>query len=167
MTKSFTLCLLILASIFLSFSAPKIQLIEFNPNTVYNSAAKINTTAFRYNQTDYFVIQPKTNSPEYLKSNSLNIESYLGDGYYLVSSASTADKSFQNIQYSKLGYIDAESKIDNTLLAQQGTQAVTVMYAPNISNITLAEIIAQTSIDVIQNNTQNHHFSANVSKQQI
>lgn len=167
MTKSFTLCLLILASIFLSFSAPKIQLIEFNPNTLYNSAAKINTTAFRYNQTDYFVIQPKTNSPEYLKSNSLNIESYLGDGYYLVSSASTADKSFQNIQYSKLGYIDAESKIDNTLLAQQGTQAVTVMYAPNISNITLAEIIAQTSIDVIQNNTQNHHFSANVSKQQI
>ncbi|HNE50907.1 MAG TPA: hypothetical protein PLZ64_07180, partial [Chitinophagales bacterium] len=133
MAKSFTLCLLIVAAVFLSFSTPKIQLIEFNPNMLNNASAKINTSAFRYNQTDFFVIQPKINSPQYLTSNSLDVASYLGDGYYFVSVAATADNSFQNIQYNKLGYIDADSKIDKILLEQHGTQAITVMYAPNIS----------------------------------
>ena len=129
MTKTFTLLLLFIGNMFLSFSKSGFQLIDINPAAFDNSTAKSNTSDFRFDNTDYLVVQPKNNSSSYLTENGFNVESYLGDGCYLITTAATNTKSIlQSIQTSKIGYISFDSKIDETLNSSASPASVSVLY---------------------------------------
>lgn len=134
MTKTFTLCLFFIASMFHTFSKSSCQLVEINPSLLDNSSAKINTVDFRFDNIDYLIIQPKNNSESYLKENGFNIESYVGDGYYAASLVATNTKTLlQSSQLNKVGYISAESKIEESLKLSNQFRSVTVLYAISVS----------------------------------
>lgn len=168
MTKTFTLLLLFIGSMFHSFSKSGFQLIDINPAAFDNSTAKSNTSNFRFDNTDYLVVQPKNNSSSYLTENGFNVESYLGDGCYLITTAATNTKSIlQSIQTSKIGYISFDSKIDETLNSSASPASVSVLYASSVNENMLNEIVQQIGISIIHNDKKYHHFSAYANAKQL
>jgi hypothetical protein len=64
MTKTFTLFFLLLGNLFFSIAKNNLHIVEINPVAFDNTAAKTSsaTIAFRFENTDYLVIEPKFNS---------------------------------------------------------------------------------------------------------
>jgi hypothetical protein len=119
MTKTFTLFFLLLGNLFFSIAKNNLHIVEINPVAFDNTAAKTSstTTAFRFENTDYLVIEPKLNSAAIFEGKDVSINSYLGNGLYLI--ATDADKTgllLQSIPYKKVGYIAEESKVDESLI---------------------------------------------------
>ncbi len=168
MTKTFTLLLLFVANSFLLFSKNSIQIVEISPGALNNPAAKINTTAFRFDHTDYMVVQPRNNSAAYLAEQGLDVQSYLGDGYYLI--ASDADKTaslLQTLSVQKVGYLAEDSKIEESLTELSSAIPVTVLYASSLSDAALSEMAQQTGINIIYHDKKHHHFSSYANAQQM
>ena len=170
MTKTFTLFFLLLGNLFFSIAKNNLHIVEINPVAFDNTAAKTSsaTTAFRFENTDYLVIEPKLNSAAIFEGKDVSINSYLGNGLYLI--ATDADKTsllLQSIPYKKVGYIAEESKLDESLITTTAAVPVTVMYASGTSNHTITTLAEQTGISIINNDKVHHHFSAYANKSQI
>ncbi|HOY42455.1 MAG TPA: hypothetical protein PLX60_11350, partial [Chitinophagales bacterium] len=167
MTKTFTLFFLLLGNLFFSIAKNNLHIVEINPVAFDNTAAKTSsaTTAFRFENTDYLVIEPKLNSAAIFEGKDVSINSYLGNGLYLI--ATDADKTsllLQSIPYKKVGYIAEESKLDESLITTTAAVPVTVMYASGTSNLTITTLAEQTGISIINNDKVHHHFSAYANK---
>lgn len=168
MTRSLTLCLLIIGNILSLFSKNNFQLVELQPSALNNPTARLVTKDFRYSDVDYLVVQPKINSVAHLKERGIDVQSYLGNGYYLVTTdAAKTGQSFEKLSYNKFGFLTAESKIETSLTQQSGTQPVTVLYAANVSSTSIAELSNAIGISIINNNTKFHHFSTYVNATQL
>ena len=168
MTKSFTLLLLFIANMFPSFSKSGFQLVEINPTIFDNSTVKKNTAEFRFNNIDYLVVQPKNNSTSYLSEKKIDIQSYLGDGYFLIATDVLNTKTIlQSIQTNKVGYISKESKIDESLRLTLSASPVSVLYASSVSENILSEMAQKTGISIIHNDKTYHHFSTNANAKQL
>jgi hypothetical protein len=168
MTKSLTLCLLLIGNILWSFSKSDFNIIEFQPSLLKNPSAKLDTKNFRYDGNDYLIVQPKNNSPKYLQDNGVHVHSYLGDGYYLVSTEATQTaQRYQNIAYNKLGYFSSESKIESTLKEQTTVQTVAVLYAASTDDNTITDLCASIGISILQNNKRLHFFTTNINNDQL
>lgn len=168
MTKHFILLVLVIANFFTVFSKDNFEISPIDLSSLNNTAARTNVSAFRYDQTDYLVIQPKSNTESYLLSNNIKVESYLGDGYYLVSSnASTTVASLQRIQLAQVGYLKPEDKIYETLKSTTLNSTVTVLYAGSVSDEAIQVIAQQIGFSVSKIDAKNHHFTTIVNKSQI
>lgn len=168
MTKTFTLLLLFIGNIFLSFSKSGFQLIEINPANFDNSTARVNTENFRFGNKDYIVIQPKNNSAAYLSENGIDVQAYLGDGFYLTAmDAVDTKKKLQSVQLTKIGYISEESKLDETLHSISSFESVSILYASSVDANTLSELAQKTGISIIYNDIKNHHFSTYANASQL
>jgi len=167
MTKNFTLFMLFIVAVLNLSAKNSFQLEEISLTNFDNPAAKTNTTGFRFEQSDYLVIQPKTNSISYLKENGIDVQEYLGNGFYLISSKSTLTKTnLEKINALKIGYISPTSKIDENLNLRQ-TNPVTVLYASSVSIDIINSIAKNVGISISNNDVKNHHFSADLSQAQI
>lgn len=168
MTKTFTLLMLFIGNVFLSYSKSGFQLVEINPASFDNSTARVNTENFRFGNKDYIVIQPKNNSAAYLAENGIDVQSYLGDGFYLtVIDAADTKKKLQSVQLNKIGYISEESKLDETLRSIASFEPVSVLYASSLDANSLSELAQKTGISIIHNDVKNHHFSTYANTQQL
>lgn len=168
MTKTFTLLLFFIGNIFLSLSQNSFRLVEINPTVFDNSSAKTNTANFRFDNKDYLVLQPKTNSESYLKDNGIDVQTYLGDGYYLVAlDASKTKTQLQSIELSKMGYLSEATKVEESLKTVSAAQSVTVLYSPSVSSAELSAVEQQTGISIIQNSTKYNHFTTYASAKQV
>ena len=137
------------------------QLQEINVSDFNNPAAKSSTSAFRFEQTDYLVVQPKVNTESYLKENGMNVQSYLGDGYYLVAmDANNTQTGLQKIVTTKVGYITPASKVDEYLSVDKLAVPVTVLFAPAIETQKVTSICQSLGIVIENFDETNHHFSA-------
>lgn len=170
MTKTFTLFFLLLGNLFFSIAKNNLQIVDINPVAFDNSAAKTASaaTAYRFENTDYLVIEPKLNSAAIFEEKGVSVNSYLGNGLYLI--ATDADKTsllLQSIPYKKVGYIAEESKVDESLKSTTAAVPVTVMYASGTSNQIITTLAEQTGISIINNDKVHHHFSAYANKSQI
>ncbi|MCC6584298.1 MAG: S8 family peptidase [Chitinophagales bacterium] len=168
MTKTFTLLMLFIGNVFLSYSKSGFQLVEINPANFDNSTSRVNTENFRFGNKDYIVIQPKINSAAYLSENGIDVQAYLGDGYYLTAmDAVDTKKKLQSVQLSKVGYISEESKLDETLRSISSFEPVSILYASATNSNTLTELAQKTGISIIYNDVKNHHFSTYANASQL
>lgn len=168
MTKTFTLLLLFIGTMFHSFSKSGFQLVELNPSVFDNSSAKINTSNFRFDNKDYLVIHPKNNSLTSLTEKGIDVQSYLGDGYYLIATDISSTKSIlQSVQVNKTGYISKESKIDEPLKSVSSSIPVSVLYTPSIDESKLSDIAQEIGLSILHNDTKHHHFSTYANAEQI
>ncbi|MBK6276472.1 MAG: hypothetical protein IPF58_18080 [Saprospirales bacterium] len=107
--------LLSIATVFTVFSKDNFEVSPINISTLNNPTSRTDVSLFRFNQTDYLVIQPKSNSENYLATNNINVESYLGDGFYLISTKAIATvSSLQNSNYTNW-ILKSEDKIYESL----------------------------------------------------
>ncbi|MBK9328148.1 MAG: hypothetical protein IPM95_02305 [Sphingobacteriales bacterium] len=169
MTKRFPLLLFFIAISVQLFSKINFQLIDINPAGLNNTLSKHNYDAFRYDNRDFLVVLPTFNSPEYLIQNNMEIQSYLGDGYYLVSMNSENTAAiFQNAVFERIGYISPESKIQLSL-KESGTEVnpVTVMVAPAVNRQALEAAAQKAGFSISEYDEKNNHFSAYVNKRQL
>lgn len=168
MTKNFTLLMLFIFSALSIFSKNGFQIEEFDISSLGNTSAKINTNAFRYEQTDYLVIQPNINTESYLKENGINVQNYLGNGYYLIASnSSQTQSSLQKIATSKIGYLSSISKIDNQLKSVNNFTQISVLYASAIDISIINSICQKNGIAVNLNNQRNNYFTTYANAAQI
>lgn len=170
MTKTFTLFFLLLGNLFLSIAKNNLHIVEINPVAFDNTAAKTAsaTTAFRFENTDYLVIEPNLNSAGIFEEKGVFVNSYLGNGLYLI--ATDADKTgllLQSIPYKKVGCIAEESKVDESLISTSAAVPVTVMYASGTSNQIITTLAEQIGISILNNDKVHHHFSAYANKSQL
>ncbi|MDB5227292.1 MAG: hypothetical protein JWN78_1485, partial [Bacteroidota bacterium] len=168
MVKHLTLLLFLATCISFSFSKSGFQFTEISPDIFNNQSAKINTAGFRYDDIDYLVIQPKNNSISYFKENNIDVQMYLGDGYYLIATKTADTKSIlQNIRANKTGYISPNGKIYENLKTISGSIPVTVLYSSSLNENILNKICSDAGLEIIHNDKKNYHFTANATIQQM
>lgn len=169
MIKNLTLILLFIANAFTVFSKAHFEISPIDVSSLNNPTSRIDVSGFRYEQTDYLVIQPKINAESYLTSNNIKVETYLGDGYYLVStSVSNTVSALQKLQSAQVGYLKPEDKIYEGLKSSTtNSNPVTVLFAGSVSD-EMIQAAAQTIGFSINNiDSKNHHFTATVNKIQM
>ena len=169
MTKHFTLLSLFIATFFTVFSKDNFEISPIDISSLNNPTARLNVAGFRYDQTDYLVIQPKSNSENYLATNNINVESYLGDGFYLISTKAIATvSSLQKIQTNQLGFLKSEDKIYESLKnTNLQSNPITVLFASSISEETILEVAQTIGFSISKIDNVNHHFTTIVNKSQI
>ncbi len=168
MTKNFTLLMLLFFSAFSLYSKNVFQVEKLDITNLGNPTSKINTNFFRYEQTDYLVVQPKINTESYLKENGINVQNYLGDGYYLIASNSSETKStLQKINTLKIGYITSSTKIDDVLKTINNFTQISVLYASSIDISIIQNICQKIGISLNTNNSKNHYFTTYANKAQM
>ena len=169
MTKHFTLLLLSIATVFTVFSKDNFEVSPINISTLNNPTSRTDVSLFRFNQTDYLVNQPKSNSENYLATNNINVESYLGDGFYLISTKAIATvSSLQKIQTKQIGFLKSEDKIYESLKnTNLQSNQITVLFASSISEATILEVSQTIGFSISKIDNVNHHFTTIVNKSQI
>ena len=168
MSKNYTLLLLLFVFIFSAYAKSSLQIVEINPSILDASLSRMDVSPYRYEQTDYLVVQPLINSEAYLKQNGFNVESYLGDGYYIVTTISSKTKTnFESIQYYKTGYISAQQKIDNSLTDINKVEFVSVLFSKSLPANSINSITATHGISMSESDLKYNRFTAYLDKKQI
>lgn len=167
MIKSLALWLLFLSNIVCAFSKENYNIIDLNPTMLNNPVGKINTQDFRFQQKDYLVVHPNQNIESFLKNTGSEIQAYLGDGNYWITTNANQTAMLKTTDYHKIGYLSAVDKIDKQLLEGQKTQTVLVMYAGGIDDDQLLAALANTGVSMLSNNKRIHYFTTNATQAQL
>lgn len=168
MTKNFTLLMLLVCSALSILSKNELQVEILDLKSLDNPTAKINTNNFRFEQSDFLVIQPKINTASHLIEKGIDVQNYLGNGYYFITSKSALTKNISdNIAVNKIGFIAPVSKIDEQLKSTRNAIPVTVLYAATIENSVINSICQQIGIVTNNIDQKNHHFSTSANAAQM
>jgi hypothetical protein len=168
MTKHVTLLMYFIGIILVSYSKNTFQIAEINPEEFNNPVLKNNSAAFRFQETDFLVIKPKVNVSALLSEKNIRIQSYLGDGYYLIALPSgSAQQQLTAIPYDKLGYIIPHSKIESNLQLTTSAVQVSVLYASDISEHALNDLSQEIGFVIAKNNISGHYFTAYLNQHQL
>lgn len=168
MTRNLTLLIFVILNTFYLNAKNDFKIEEIQASDVEVATSRMNTDNYRFEQKDYLVIQPKINSYSYLQENGFNIQSYLGDGYYLVTTKSNNTNScLQKSLYHKVGYILPENKVDKNLSTENIAKLITVLYAPSTELNTIKLICEQSGVALNSIDEKNHHFTTIASTTQI
>ncbi len=169
MTKRFPLLLFFITVSIQLFPKTNFKLVDINPVELNATQSRYNFDAFRCDNQDFLVVLPKINSSEYLTQNNIQVQSYLGEGYYLIATKSenTAD-ILQNVAFDRIGYLTPESKLQLSLSeSETDVNAVNVMIAPSVNKQTLGAATQKLGVSMLQYDAKNNHFSAYVNKRQL
>ena len=169
MTKTSTLFFILCLNLVFALAQNKLHITEI-PFTYFDSEnSKTITPEFRYENTDYLVVQLKDNVSTQLVSSGFTIQKYLGDAFYLVSSnANDTKQKLSQIKPFKIGALKDDSKIDPLLQSNLNiTKHVSVSYAHNIQDNTIQLLSNKLGFSIIKIDKTRSRFTAQLTTNQL
>lgn len=167
MTKSFTLFLLIFSHVLIAFA--KNQIIEINPAVFSSNNNRQTPPPFSYDDVNYLVVQPTQNNSSTIQQAEMELQQYLGNGWYLVTASSTETKnSLSKTSFKKIGYLNPESKLDAALNQDNNNiKTAHISYASNLSDADIKAFATKFGFNILKQDSNKKRLTVRATLAQL